>query len=130
MSLTTARRWACGLALLCLTACAPHRPLGAGLASWYGPGLAGRPTASGQTFRPTQLTAAHRSLPFGTVVRVEHLASGRTVRVVINDRGPFVAGRLIDLSRAAARRLGMIEAGLAEVALEVVGCRRRLGCER
>jgi rare lipoprotein A len=130
VSLTTARRWACGLALLGLTACAPHRPLGAGLASWYGPGLAGRPTASGQTFRPTQLTAAHRSLPFGTVVRVEHLASGRTVRVVINDRGPFVAGRLIDLSRAAARRLGMIEAGLAEVALEVVGCRQRLGCER
>ena len=72
-----------------------------GLASWYGPGFAGRRTASGEVFDPGALTAAHRTLPFGTVVRVVNLANGRSVEVRINDRGPFKPDRVIDLSRAA-----------------------------
>src|SRR3954468_17165877 len=92
-----------------------------GLASWYGPGFYGRRTASGVIYTGTALTAAHRSLPFGTLVRVTNLANGRTVVVVIDDRGPFVHGRVIDLSMAAARRLGMIQNGVVQVRLEVVG---------
>jgi rare lipoprotein A len=92
-----------------------------GLASWYGPGFYGRRTASGAVYTGTALTAAHRSLPFGTLVQVTNLANGRTVVVVIDDRGPFVRGRVIDLSAAAARRLGMIRAGVVPVRLEVVG---------
>lgn len=87
-----------------------------GLASWYGPGFHGRPTASGERFDQTAMTAAHRSLPFGTIVRVQW--NERSVVVRINDRGPFVAGRIIDLSRAAAERLGMIQRGVAQVCLE------------
>ncbi len=106
-------------------ACA-HRPAPqTGKASWYGRKFAGRPTASGDIFRPRKRTAAHRTLPFGTVVRVTRLDNGRTVRVVINDRGPFVDGRIIDLSRRAARRLRMIDAGVAKVEIKVVGCRSR-----
>ena len=92
-----------------------------GLASWYGPGFYGRRTASGAVYTGTALTAAHPSLPFGTLVRVTNLANGRTVVVVIDDRGPFVHGRVIDLSMAAARRLGMIQDGVVQVRLEVVG---------
>ena len=91
-----------------------------GLASWYGPGFYGRRTASGAVYTGTALTAAHPSLPFGTLVRVTNLANGRTVVVVIDDRGPFVRGRVIDLSMAAARRLGMIQNGVVQVRLEVV----------
>ncbi len=109
-----------------LLACAP-KPAEIGLASWYGPGFAGRPTASGEPFRPARRTAAHPSLPFGTVLRVEHLERGRHVRVIVNDRGPFVPGRVLDLSRGAARRLGMIDEGVARVAIRVVACRRRYG---
>jgi len=90
-----------------------------GMASWYGPGFAGRPTASGERFVPSQRTAAHRTLPFGTVVRVTRLDSGRKVVVRINDRGPFVEGRIIDLSRGAARRLSMLRDGVVEVRIEV-----------
>lgn len=89
-----------------------------GTASWYGPGFAGRRTASGDVFDPSALTAAHLTLPFGTRVRVTNLANGRSVVVRINDRGPYVAGREIDLSRAAARRLGID--GTARVRLEVL----------
>jgi rare lipoprotein A len=92
-----------------------------GLASWYGPGFYGKRTASGTVYTGTALTAAHPSLPFGTLVRVTNLANGRTVVVVIDDRGPFVRGRVIDLSAAAARRLGMIQNGVVPVRLEVVG---------
>ena len=92
-----------------------------GLASWYGPGFYGRRTASGAVYTGAALTAAHRSLPFGTRVRVTNLANGRAVVVVIDDRGPFVRGRVIDLSRAAARRLGMVRDGVVPVRLEVVG---------
>ena len=93
----------------------------AGLASWYGPGLYGRRTASGTVHTGAALTAAHRSLPFGTRVRVTNLRNGRAVVVVVDDRGPFVRGRVIDLSRAAARRLGMVRDGVVPVRLEVVG---------
>lgn len=115
------------LLLLAMLACAPKAPDQVGVASWYGKELAGRPTASGRPFRPSRRTAAHRSLPFGTVLRVTRPDTGRSVRVVVIDRGPGVPGRVIDLSRRAARRLDMIEAGLAEVELRIVGCRPRYG---
>ncbi|MFZ5479566.1 MAG: septal ring lytic transglycosylase RlpA family protein [Myxococcota bacterium] len=114
------------LALALLLACA-HPVLQTGQASWYGRELAGRPTASGERFRPARLTAAHRTLPFGTVVKVTRTDTGRSVRVVINDRGPYGKGRVIDLARAAARRLDMIDAGVVSVELRVVGCRERYG---
>lgn len=88
-----------------------------GLASFYGAGLHGRPTANGETFDKEALTAAHRTLPFGTCVRVESQATGRSVKVRINDRGPFVGNRIIDLSEAAARELGMIDSGVGRVKL-------------
>lgn len=91
-----------------------------GLAAYYSNRLAGRKTASGQVFRQSQLTAAHPTLPFGTKVKVTHAQNGRSVVVVINDRGPTQPGRVIDLSRAAAGKLGMLRAGLAPVKLEVV----------
>ena len=78
-----------------------------GIASWYGPGFHGRPTASGERFNTNALTAAHRTLPLGSRVLVTNRQTGRSVVVRINDRGPFVAGRVIDLSRAAARAIGI-----------------------
>ncbi|MBI5277514.1 MAG: septal ring lytic transglycosylase RlpA family protein [Burkholderiales bacterium] len=87
------------------------REVGRGLASWYGQRFHGRRTASGERFDMHELTAAHRTLPFGTVVRVQSLVNGRTVDVRINDRGPFLRKRVIDLSRAAAEALGLLEAG-------------------
>lgn len=87
----------------------------AGVASWYGPGFHGRTTANGEHFNTHALTAAHRTLPFGTKVRVTNKSNGRSVVVRINDRGPYVGGRVIDLSDASARALGM--SGLAKVSL-------------
>jgi len=92
-----------------------------GIASWYGPGFAGRATASGEIFDPGELTAAHKTLPFGTLVRVLNLDNGREVTVRINDRGPFVRKRVIDLSRAAAEAIGMIGPGTARVELYAAG---------
>jgi rare lipoprotein A len=89
-----------------------------GLASWYGPGFHGKRTASGERFDQNDLTAAHRQLPLGSEVKVTNLENGRSITVAINDRGPYVGGRVIDLSKAAARRLGIVEDGLAEVRLE------------
>lgn len=89
-----------------------------GMASYY---WQGQMTASGTRFNPGALTAAHRSLPFGTRVRVTNRSNGRSVVVVINDRGPFVGGRIIDLSRAAAQAISMTGAGVAPVSLEVLG---------
>ncbi len=86
-----------------------------GVASWYGPGFDGRLTASGEVFFADSLTAAHPRLPFGTLLRVVNLDNGREIVVRINDRGPFVEGRILDLSRAAARALGMEQAGVARV---------------
>ncbi|MFH0902991.1 MAG: septal ring lytic transglycosylase RlpA family protein [Pseudomonadota bacterium] len=91
-----------------------------GKASWYGERHHGRRTASGESFDMRAMTAAHRALPFGTRVRVTNNTNGRTVIVRINDRGPFRSGFVIDLSRAAAARLGMIAQGVAEVVIEVV----------
>jgi rare lipoprotein A len=87
-----------------------------GIASWYGPGFQGKRTANGERFDTRALTAAHKTLPFGTRVRVKSLADGKEVVVRINDRGPFIAGRIIDLSRAAAQALGM--RGIKRVELE------------
>ena len=91
-----------------------------GKASWYGPGFYGNRTASGEVLRRGTLTAAHRSLPFGTRVRVTNLWNGRSAVVRINDRGPFHGNRVIDLAHGAASELGVISSGLAQVKLEVL----------
>ena len=91
-----------------------------GIASWYGPKFHGRKTASGEKFNMYKLTAAHNFLPFGTIVRVVNLANGRSVIVRINDRGPFKKGRIIDLSYAAAKRIGIISKGTEKVKIEVI----------
>ena len=87
----------------------------AGMASWYGPGFHGRTTANGERFNTHALTAAHRTLPFGSRVRVTNKATGRSIVVRINDRGPYVGGRVIDLSNASARAIGV--SGVAKVEL-------------
>jgi rare lipoprotein A len=89
-----------------------------GQASWYGPGFHGRRTANGEVFNSQALTAAHRSLPFGTRVRVVNEKTGRSVIVRINDRGPFAKGRVIDLAHGAAKQIGM--AGVARVSIHAV----------
>ncbi len=91
-----------------------------GIASWYGPGFHGKLTASGERYDMFQMTAAHKRLPLGTSVRVRSLATGRSVTVKINDRGPFIRGRIIDLSYAAARSLRMIGKGTERVRLKVI----------
>jgi rare lipoprotein A len=91
-----------------------------GIASWYGGPHQGRRTASGARFDKRQLTAAHRSLPFGTRVLVENLANGRQVALRITDRGPYVAGRIIDLSQEAARRLGLEQQGVGLVGMTIL----------
>ena len=124
-------------ATLLLAACAgprsayapwPPRPGDAetGLASWYGGKFHGRKTSSGEIYDMYQITAAHKTLPLGTWVEVIHLETGRSIQVRVNDRGPFVAGRIIDLSYGAARMLGMVEKGVAPVrvrALAATGAR-------
>ena len=92
-----------------------------GVSSYYGKKFHGRPTASGEPFDMHALTAAHRTLSFGTEIQVTNLENGRSVIVRVNDRGPFVEGRVLDLSRAAARRIDMIGTGTAMVKIEVVG---------
>ncbi|WP_212611924.1 septal ring lytic transglycosylase RlpA family protein [Sphingomonas baiyangensis] len=120
-----------GSALLCTIAtpalaedkAEPHsviEQLGAGLASFFGREIAGNRTASGEKCDPEQLTAAHRTLPFGSLVRVTDALSGKSVVVRINDRGPFVKSRAIDLSKAAARELGIVSRGTAKVLLSLV----------
>jgi rare lipoprotein A len=92
-----------------------------GQASWYGKAHQGHLTASGERFDMHALTAAHRTLPFGTIVRVTHLKTGRSVDVRINDRGPYHSGRIIDLSYEAARKLGIVGRGTARVKVTVIG---------
>jgi rare lipoprotein A len=122
-----------GVLAIVVVGCAssrPHRgravpppPAGAaveeGLASWYGEPYHGRPTASGTRYDMWEMTAAHRTLPLGTKVHVVNLDNGREADVTINDRGPFVAGRILDLSRAAAEALGAVGPGVIPVRLEV-----------
>lgn len=113
------------VAVALLAACTSTRPPASGsheegLASWYGEPYHGRPTASGRIYDQRELTAAHRTLPFGTRVLVSRLDNGRAVEVVVNDRGPFVAGRIIDLSRAAAEELRLVGPGVARVRLSVL----------
>lgn len=92
-----------------------------GTASWYGPGFHGRRTASGERFNPGAMTAAHRSLPFGTKLKVVNEKNGRSVVVRVNDRGPFVGGRVIDVSAKTAKALGFYDDGLSKVKVEYVG---------
>ena len=94
--------------------------LGVGIASWYGPGFYGRRTANGEILQKGAFTAAHRTLPFGTIVRVINLENGRSVNVRINDRGPFKYHRVIDLAHGAASELNMLRAGEINVRLEVI----------
>lgn len=102
----------------------PARPayqrIGEGEASYYGHELAGNRTASGERFNPQAMTAAHRTLPLGTKLRVTNKANGKSVVVRINDRGPFAKSRLIDLSLGAARQIGMVRTGTAQVTLETL----------
>ena len=110
------------MSLLFFSACQekPQPYTQTGEASYYARMLEGRPTASGTTYRKDSLTAAHRTLPLGTVVKVTNLENNSEVTVEINDRGPYAKNRIIDLSRAAAKELQMMEGGTAEVKLEVV----------
>jgi rare lipoprotein A len=91
-----------------------------GIASWYGPGFHGQPTASGAIYNQNELTAAHQTLPLGTRVMVTNLNNGSSIEVIINDRGPFAKGRIIDLSHAAAQAIGMVGPGTASVRVEVI----------
>ena len=96
------------------------RTLGNGVASYYGRRFHGRRTANGERFNMRAMTAAHKTLPFGSLVRVTNRRNGRSVTVRINDRGPFIRGRTIDLSRGAAEQIGMISRGHARVEMELV----------
>ena len=109
--------FACFLSFIFCYSCSP-KVIQTGKASYYGDQFSGRKTASGATFKQSKRTAAHTSLPFGTKVKVTNLKNGKHVKVVINDRGPFVKGRVIDLSKKAARKLNMIQDGVVEVKLK------------
>lgn len=93
----------------------------AGIASWYGPRFHGRLTASGEIYDMYGMTAAHRKLPLGTRVRIENKLNGKTVIVVINDRGPYIDGRMIDVSYGVAQKLDMVERGLCPVKVTIIG---------
>jgi rare lipoprotein A len=108
---------ACALLHVAAFAQAPEQ----GLASWYGAPFDGQKAASGEIYHEEQLTAAHRTLPFGTTVRIRRVDTGASVVVRINDRGPYVESRIIDLSSAAAHRLHMVKPGVVPVALEIIG---------
>ncbi|MCH8569292.1 MAG: septal ring lytic transglycosylase RlpA family protein [Balneolales bacterium] len=115
------------LMLLILAGCRSKRELPRsaqlferGEASWYGPGFHGNQTANGERYNQNHMTAAHRTLPFGTVVRVRNMNNGKWVDVRINDRGPYARGRIIDLSRAAAQRIDMIQSGVAPVEVYIL----------
>ncbi|UJQ93966.1 septal ring lytic transglycosylase RlpA family protein [Mariluticola halotolerans] len=92
-----------------------------GTASWYGPGFHGRTTANGESYDMYAMTAAHKTLKFGTKVKVTNNENGKSVLVRINDRGPYIGGRVIDLSKSAANAIDMIRPGTAKVTIEVVG---------
>lgn len=91
-----------------------------GFSSFYANKYHGRPTASGEIFDMNGLSAAHRELPLGTIIKVTHLGNGKSVVVKVNDRGPFVGGRILDLSLGAAKKLDMVDEGVAQVKIEIV----------
>ncbi len=91
-----------------------------GIASWYGPGFDGNYTANGEVYDMNGISAAHKTLPFGTIVRVVEFSTGKSIVVRINDRGPFIEGRIIDLSKGAARKLGIIDKGITKVGLRII----------
>jgi len=97
-----------------------------GTASWYGRGHAGRITASGEPLNPRAMTCAHRILPFGSIIRVTDISSGKHVSLKVNDRGPYIKGRILDLSEGAARGLGASDRGLMIVRIEIVSIAKRL----
>lgn len=125
-------RWATHLlgisfAFLFLMGCASERyarpsqgTVQRGMASWYGSDFHGKPTASGEIYDMHQETAAHKELPLHTIIDVKNLDNGRKIRVRVNDRGPYIRGRVLDLSYGAAQKLGMVEKGLARVEIRVV----------
>ena len=120
------------LLLMLLTACGGSKSAftQSGQGSYYADKFAGRATASGVTYRPGRLTAAHNTLPFGTRIKVTNVRNGRSVKVVVNDRGPHVKGRIVDVSKRAARKLGLLEAGVVPVQLKVVGTAPATGSRR
>ena len=93
-------------------------PANVGKASWYGPGFTGKKTASGKIFDDGKFTAAHKTLPLGSTARITNLSNGKSVKVEINDRGPYTGNRIVDLSRAAARAIGMVDDGIVQVRVE------------
>ncbi|RZK61249.1 MAG: septal ring lytic transglycosylase RlpA family protein [Hymenobacter sp.] len=109
-------------ALAVLAACGAGRNAftESGQGSYYADKFAGRATASGVPYRPGRLTAAHNSLPFGTRIKVTNVRTGRSVKVVVNDRGPHVKGRIVDVSKRAAGKIGLLDAGVAPVRLRVI----------
>ena len=113
-----------GVFILLSISCSEYTPRGTwievGYASYYSKKFKGRRTASGEIFDPMKLTAAHRKLPFGTLVKVTNLENHKSVIVRINDRGPFIKGRIIDLSYKAALKIGLVSKGVAKVKLEVI----------
>lgn len=118
--------WASCFTVDCLAGGSGKSVKKVGQASWYGPGFHGRKTANGEIFNQHKLTAAHRSLPLGSIAVVTNLKNGKKVKVKINDRGPYAKGRAIDLSRAAAKRLGIEKAGVAKVKIEALPSRSRV----
>jgi rare lipoprotein A len=111
------------IALILFMACTAvwsHAQTQTGKASFYADRFEGQPTASGEKYKKNKLTAAHKTLPFGTKVRITNIANGNTVEVVINDRGPYVDGRIVDVSLEAAEQLGFVSQGITDVKLEVI----------
>jgi len=105
-------------AILLLQVAGPYYEVG--IASWYGPGFQGNRTSNGEVYDMYGISAAHKTLPFGTIVKVVELDTGRSVVVRINDRGPFIEGRIIDLSKGAAEKLGIVDKGITHVGLRIV----------
>jgi len=118
--------WLLLIFLVFLASCAPSRyetypESGYAIASWYGPDFHGRPTSSGEIFDMNAMTCAHRDYPFGTRLKVTNVSNNKAVNCLVNDRGPFVAGRDLDLSYAAAKEIGLIEQGTCKVNIEYIG---------
>ena len=126
MHISFSRAWALllttSLLAVLLTSCGGSKSAftQSGQGSYYADKFKGRPTASGAPYRPSKLTAAHNTLPFGTKIRVTNTRTGRSVKVVVNDRGPHTKGRIVDVSKRAARKLGLLDAGVVPVQLKVV----------